>query len=403
MWADGDDIRWVPVGDVGEVRMGKQLSPASRAAAGQMPYLRVANVHEGRISYEDVNHMGFSVGEKKAYGLQPGDILLNEGQESLTMVGRSAIYGSEPGAYCFQNTLIRFRSNALVLPEYAQAVFVSWRRSGVFASIAEKTSISHLGGSRFARLQFPLLPLDCQRRIVEALDAVGHVKSAVDASVAKLRRLRGGLLAELAIYGRRRLADFVVHGPQNGLYKPAESYGYSGLPIVRINSFSGGPSDLTRGLLRVTASSVEERRYGLFIGDLIINRVNTPGLVGKATVVSDLREPTLFESNMMRCKVDAEKIVPKFLEAWMSTSVVKSHFAGRTKSAVSQASINGADVLSCPIPSADMEEQRNFLSRLNAIDARIDAETAELAKLRTLKQGLADDLLSGSVRVGPLA
>jgi len=144
MWDEADDIRWVPVGEVGEVRMGKQLSPASRAAGGQMPYLRVANVFEGRIDYTDVKAMGFSAAEKNNYLLRPGDILLNEGQESLMVVGRSAVYDRDPDAFCFQNTLIRFRPGAMVLSEYAQAVFVKWRRSGVFASVAEKTSISHL-------------------------------------------------------------------------------------------------------------------------------------------------------------------------------------------------------------------------------------------------------------------
>ncbi|GAA4908436.1 restriction endonuclease subunit S [Streptomyces coeruleoprunus] len=397
MWAE-DEIRWVPVGEVGEVRMGKQLSPASRSASGQMPYLRVANVFDGFISYHDVNYMGFSAAEKEVYGLRKGDILLNEGQENLMMVGRSAIFDGEPGVYCFQNTLIRFRPGPAILPEYAQAVFVAWRRSGIFASVAEKTSISHLGGGRFARLLFPLLPLQHQRRIIEVLAAVEESDRAVEASLEKLRPVRNAFLNELASFDRMQLRDVISSGPQNGLYKPAESYGDTGVPIVRISSFSGGPSDLTRGLLCVSASRAEEERYGLSVGDLLVNRVNTPELVGKSTVVGRLHEPTLFESNIMRCRLLLGEVDPRFVEAWMSTRTVKSYFASRTKPAVSQASINGPDVLGCPFPKLDLSEQQGFLSRLDAIDGRMTAETAELLKLRQLKRGVLDDLLGGKLQ-----
>ncbi|MCA6094306.1 restriction endonuclease subunit S [Streptomyces sp. SCA3-4] len=392
-------MRWVPVGEVGEVRMGKQLSPNSRSAGEQYPYLRVANVLDGHIDYSDVKTMGFSSAERKTYGLVPGDVLLNEGQ-SLELVGRSAIYDGGSGEYCFQNTLVRFRPGPMVLPKYAQAVFKRWLATGVFAGIAKKTtSIAHLGGDRFAQLLFPLISLERQRRIVEVLDAVTESERAVGAAIAKLGPLRGAFLADLAGHERTQLSAVIVWGPQNGLYKSAESYGETGLPIVRISSFAGGPSDLTRGLLRVTASAAEVRRYGVAAGDLLINRVNTPALVGKSTVVSRLQEPTLFESNIMRCSLDREKVDPRFVEAWMSTSVVKEYFASRTKPAVSQASINSTDVLACPFPSVGIPEQRKFLSQLDAIDVRVAYETAELTKLRVLKQGLTGDLLSGKVRV----
>ncbi|NEC85646.1 restriction endonuclease subunit S [Streptomyces sp. SID12501] len=188
---------WAPVRDLGEVRMGKQLSPASRMGAGQWPYLRVANVYEGRIDYSDVNAMAFSAAERDTYGLMSGDILLNEGQENLMMVGRSALYDGAPGEFGFQNTLIRFRPGPAVVPEFAQAVFVWWRMNAVFAGIAEKTSISHLGGSRFGALLFPLIPVAAQRRIVESLDAVEDQRLTEVAELSKLRRLKQGFMDDL--------------------------------------------------------------------------------------------------------------------------------------------------------------------------------------------------------------
>ncbi|MFH8563898.1 restriction endonuclease subunit S [Streptomyces sp. NPDC017988] len=396
---DNAGIEWLPVRDVGSVRMGKQLSPASRDAAGQFPYLRVANVHLGRIDYADVNRMGFTAAERETYGLKPGDILLNEGQ-SLELVGRSAIYDRAEGEFCFQNTLVRFRPDSRVLPEYAQAIFERWLATGVFAAIAKQTtSIAHLGGDRFASLSFPLLPLEVQRRIVEVIASVTALERQIQASIAKLEALRSGVIEELAHLEWRTLGEVLEQGPQNGIYKPGSSYGLQGTPIVRIDSFTRGVSDFTRGLLRVQASPEEIARYGLAVGDLVINRVNTPELVGKATSVRRLLEPTVFESNMMRCKLRRSLADPLFTETWLGSSIVKRYFLARAKSAISQASINGDDVRSCPFPALDTAGQLKFLARFDAVQNERLAEAAELAKVRALKQGLVDDMLSGRVKV----
>ncbi|MGW5196171.1 restriction endonuclease subunit S [Streptomyces spiralis] len=396
-------VSWVPVKELGDVRMGKQLSPASRAGAGQWPYLRVANVYEGHIDYSDVNSMAFTAAERETYGLLPGDILLNEGQENLMNVGRSALYDGAPGEFCFQNTLIRFRPGPAVVPEFAQAVFVWWRAKAVFARIAEKTSISHLGGNRFGALLFPLIPVAAQRRIVEVIESTTELEREIEASIAKFEALRFGVMGELAELECGKLREVLKQGPQNGIYKPASSYGLRGTPIVRINSFSGGKSDLTRGLLRVAVSRSEVARYGLKVGDIVINRVNTPDLVGKSTSVRHLAEPTIFESNMMRCKLHRSLADPVFTEVWLESSTVRRYFLARAKSAISQASINGDDVRNCPFPKLDVRGQLAFLERLDAVEGQRLAEVAELAKLRRLKQGLMDDLLSGRVVVPAVA
>lgn len=188
---------WKPVSEVGEVRMGKQLSPDSRAAGEQYPYLRVANVYAGHIDYSNVNYMSYSQAEREAYGLVPGDILLNEGQ-SLELVGRSAIYREAPGAFFFQNTLIRFRCGEQVMPEYAQIVFEYWLRVGVFAAIAKQTtSIAHLGGGRFGALEFPLVSLLGQQTLVASVASCDESMRAEADQLAKLRLLKRGLVDDL--------------------------------------------------------------------------------------------------------------------------------------------------------------------------------------------------------------
>ncbi|GAA4231285.1 type I restriction enzyme S subunit [Streptosporangium album] len=203
--------RWTPVANVGEVKLGRQRSPQHESGRHMRPYLRVANVFNGYIDYSDVLEMNFTPREQEIYGLRRGDILLNEGQ-SLELVGRSAIFNG-PAGICFQNTLVRFRSN-LVSPEYAQAVFRYWLRTGEFTKIAKQTtSIAHLGADRFARMSFPVPPEDEERRMVRSLHSLSERMTAERERAKHLELLKQGLMEDL-LTGRVRVpeAEAVLEG-----------------------------------------------------------------------------------------------------------------------------------------------------------------------------------------------
>ncbi|AMR76483.1 hypothetical protein A2G96_01280 [Cupriavidus nantongensis] len=134
-----------------------------------VPYLRVANVFEDRIDISDVKEMHFSAEDEETFKLGHNDILLNEGQ-SLELVGRPAIYRNELPRACFTNTLIRFRTEASVIPDFALILFRHYMHSGRFRRIAKiTTNIAHLGAGRFAELEFPLPSNVEQAEIVRRL------------------------------------------------------------------------------------------------------------------------------------------------------------------------------------------------------------------------------------------
>lgn len=194
----------VRVEQVGEVRLGRQRSPQHQTGHYTTPYLRVANVYDGWIDYSDVLSMDFTPSERESYMLQPGDILLNEGQ-SLELVGRSAIYDGAQQTYCFQNTLVRFRCNATSIPEYCQAVFKYWLDIGRFTTVAKQTtSIAHLGADRFAKMHFPRPSISEQQRIAETLRVSSERVRAEEAYRDKLKLLKQGLMDDL-LTGRVRV------------------------------------------------------------------------------------------------------------------------------------------------------------------------------------------------------
>ncbi|MFK0123104.1 restriction endonuclease subunit S [Streptomyces nigra] len=340
--------------------------------------------------------------------LNPGDLLLEaSGGGPGTPVGRVALHNvqSDELDYICSNFFRVLRPNMdLVHPEYLTHLLVAaYRSPSIWRYQQQTTGLVNLKLGDYLRQSLWIPPIHEQARIVEIVAAFDEAEQRAEASIAKFEALRSGLIEELAELECGKFGDVLNQGPQNGIYKPASSYGLQGTPIVRIDSFSRGKSDFTRGLLRVSVNGGEIARYGLDVGDIIINRVNTVDLVGKSTSVRRLIESTIFESNMMRCKLHRSLADPVFTEVWLESSTVRRHFLTRAKSAISQASINGDDVRNCPFPKMDVPGQLAFLERLDAVEGQRLVENAELAKLRRLKQGLVDDLLTGRVAVSALA
>lgn len=196
---------WAPVGQIAEVRLGRMRSPKYSHGPNMRPYLRVANVLEDRIDATDLLYMNFSPEEYEVYRLEPGDILLNDGQ-SPELVGRPAMFrGEVPGA-CYQNHLIRFRSGPLVYPEFALIVFRHYLHAEYFKRLARwTTNIATLSLRRFSAMPFPLPPYTEQQQLARAarqrLDSSAQQRDAVRQSLDRLPEMEQELIAT-AVSGR---------------------------------------------------------------------------------------------------------------------------------------------------------------------------------------------------------
>ena len=101
--------------------------------------------------------------------------------------------------------------------------------------------------------------------------------------------------------------------------------------------------------------------------------------VGRSVVVTHQEAGWIMSSNLMRISLDPSLTNPCFTRA----SIV---YRETTKQQIRQfVNSGGRDVANTPI--------------MNSHDFLLRTEEAQLAKLRLLKAGLMDDLLSGRVRV----
>jgi type I restriction enzyme S subunit len=185
----GDRIQ---LDQVAEVRLGRQRSPKNHFGPNMRPYLRAANVTWNGLSLGDVKSMHFSPSEVETYELRVGDVLLAEASGSADEVGKPAVWHGEIQGCCFQNTLIRVRSNG-PLPEFLYLVFLREALTGKFAQAAPGVGIHHLGASRLARWKIPVPPLDEQRRIVAEIERQLSISDATAAEIDRALRRSAAL------------------------------------------------------------------------------------------------------------------------------------------------------------------------------------------------------------------
>jgi type I restriction enzyme S subunit len=205
-----DSWRRATVAEAGAIELGRQRHPDWHHGPNMKPYLRVANVFEDRIDTSDVMQMHWPDATFERFRLRLGDVLLNEGQ-TPDLLGRPALYRGDPPEAAFTNSLLRFKANDGVLPEFALLVFRRHMHAGRFKRESRiTTNIAHLSAGRLKPIEFPIPPMDDQKRIVTAaakrLDAVKVLQRELLAAQRHSAALRRSLLAA-AFSGRLTRAE----------------------------------------------------------------------------------------------------------------------------------------------------------------------------------------------------
>jgi len=189
----------------------------------------------------------------------------------------------------------------------------------------------------------------------------------------------------------------IIEGPQNGLYKPQKFYG-SGYLIVRIDNFYDGTINPWDTLKKLKLNKKELNSYSLQNGDILVNRVNSMKYLGKSALVRNLSEKCVFESNMMRIKINIEKVHPEYLIKYLNSRQGLNELRKNAKHAVNQSSINQQDVKAVSIPLPSFEEQKEIISRIEALFKVARQSEARYQKVKAHVEKLTQSILAKAFR-----
>ena len=248
------------------------------------------------------------------------------------------------------------------------------------------------------------------RRVERALEqqsaSMDNVHSLKQAAMRELftRGLRGESQKETEIgplpggWTVKRIGD-VSTRTQYGL--SVRGQGSGDVPILRMNCQVDGRV-VFRGLQYVDLDDATLRTFQLCDGDLLFNRTNSIELVGR-TAIFEGTERAVFASYLVRLTVDAQQCHPRLLNYFMNWQRTQAEIKKLASRAVGQANINAAKLrtVAFPLPPS-VEEQREIVAILDAIDRKIDLHQRKRAVLDDLFKALLHKLMTGEVAVDEL-
>ena len=252
--------------------------------------------------------------------------------------------------------------------------------------------------------ELPLPPLAEQRRIAAILDKADALRRKRQEAIALTEQLLRSTFLEMfgdpvtnpKRWPTRPLGELITDGPTNGLYRPASDYG-SGTPIIRIDAIQKGQVQEIDTLKRLRIPDELIAKFSLTEGDLLVNRVNSPDLLGKIALISGLAEATVYESNMMRFRVNQTTILPEYLTTLWQTPFLSTQIARRRKDASNQSSINQGDVQSFEVHIPPIDLQRAFRSVVRRLSHHERLSSAALTDADTLFNALTHRAFTGQL------
>ncbi|GAA0350385.1 restriction endonuclease subunit S [Streptomyces blastmyceticus] len=385
------------VGELYEVKSGIALGPSRRPERNRRGYLRVANVRRGGIDLSDISEIEEMPQDEQRFAVRTGDLLVVEGHANPQEIGRCAMAGPEVDGLLHQNHLFRLCGNR-TLPKLAELLINSPQaRRHWLARSATSSGLYTINRKALSDLPLPIIPVDVQRRIVEFLEAASEVACAAEVKIAKLRTVRQGVLeaamqSATADWHQRKLTD-IVQLP-TGQVDPREMPYLDQVLLAPDHVESRTGRVIGRESAR--AQGAMSGKYIVRPGDVVLSKIR-PGL--RKVVVADFVGTCSADMYPLR---PTGEVLPEFLWAELLSETF-SKFAESVSGRTGIPKLNRKDLSSYVMVLPPLADQRRIIEVLKGIMEEERVAEVSVAKLRTLKQGLADDLLSGRVRVGDVA
>jgi len=207
----------------------------------------------------------------------------------------------------------------------------------------------------------------------------------------------------LALWPLAELSTEIVSGVACGKANAVDD----GVLHLRPFSVTAGGGLTLADAPRIPPSLVPRGRLGFQAGDILFNNTNSVELVGKSAVVAVPLEAS-FSNHMTRIRVDATRVSPGYIQAFLQHLFRHRYFEARATRWVGQAAFGAAQLKAIQVPLPPLDEQRRIVRLLDrAAEIRRRADAAR-AKTRAIVSALFLDMFGDPAtnpkrwRVGPL-
>jgi type I restriction enzyme, S subunit len=193
------------------VTLGRKLTGVDTI---ELPYLRVANVQDGYLNLTEMKHIRVPKHEVDRFLLQPGDVLMTEGGD-FDKLGRGTLWTGEIPNCLHQNHIFKVRTDRSYLhPEFLALISrSSYGKHFFLLSSKQSTNLASINSTQLKAFPIPCPTKEEQERIVNILNVHDAHITAEEFYLAKLKRLKKGLMHDL-LTGRVRVTQLIAESKQ---------------------------------------------------------------------------------------------------------------------------------------------------------------------------------------------
>lgn len=401
------DWRLSPLGRlVSAVEYG---SSAKSSSDGLMPVLRMGNLQEGKINWNDLVFTS-SETEIRKYALRPGDVLFNR-TNTIDLVGKTSIYRGEQPAI-FAGYLIRVIADKSLL----DSTFLNYVLNTEFARkySAKVLSIAvgqaNINGQKLKTYPIPLPPTKKeQEAIAGAISDADELIESLTALIAKKRNIKQGAMQEL-LTGRKRLPGYLRPYGDKETEVGKIPYDWNIKLLPEVCRFRGGKAHeqyvcSSGKFICVNSKFIStEGRVRKFCsknfcpasrGDVLMVMSDLPNgnALAKAFLVD---QDSVYAVNQRVCALTPYRDSSPYLFYALN----RNRYFLKFDDGVNQTHLLNHVFAKCPlILPSQIDEQRAIAQTLSDIDAELESLESKLAKARQIKQGMMQELLTGRIRL----
>lgn len=245
-----------------------------------------------------------------------------------------------------------------------------------------------------------------QSAVAEALMDLDAAIMAAKAVIAKKRALKTATMKAL-LSGARRLpghseewgtatlremSDFITKGATPTTY--GFSWQSSGVLFLRSECVSETGLDLAQSMFISHAAHRMMQRSAVIDGDLL---VTITGNVGRVVRYSG-PEPANLNQHIARVRITSAEAHPDFVYHYLAQPEIRRHY-GQITTGQAYPQLSLVQVRNTVVSLPSYEEQREIADVLSDMDNEIATLEAEFAKLRLIKTGVMQQLLTGKIRL----
>jgi len=377
----------------------------STSQKGKYPVLRMGNMRNGTIDYENLAYIDLEKKDFEQISLKPGDILLNR-TNSYDLVGKVSLFDKEED-FITASYIVTYRPKQSVIDSnfLNNLLNTSYYQGKIKALATKGVSQANINPTVFKKvIKIPLPPLKEQQKIAQILSTWDEAIAKLEALIEEKERFKKGLMhkllsAELRFPGFEgewkevRLGDVAIRITKKNVD--------NSIKLVFSNSATDGIVMQNDYFDKDIAN--KNNLLGYYIvepGDFVYNpRISKSAPAGPISrnnkdtsgIVSPLY--TVFRFKTSKFATFIEYYFRSML--WIRFMNSIANYGARHD----RMNITIRDFMKMPLPFPSEAEQEKIVEILDTVDKELMLLKKELEALKEQKRGLMQKLLSGEVRV----